>query len=340
MAMICPTCRREYERSMACPRCRVALVSPLAVHADRTSEDPFASHWTRDPWGRTVLGVLLAQGLFFALRRLFSAAVLAFGDDSEAILAGPAGLIAAQILQLIALFLGSVLAGAGQRGGGLYGSMVGVWNGILCMVIQGLQGEAVTPVLLYSQPLIHAAVGAFGGVIGSWIWKPMFVGGLGASRRVSLTAVSAPLFELTHARIHWVRILVGCTMAILGHVWADTLLHMVVKTAEGHMTLRASVQHTILTLEISALAVFIGGAFAGATTWHGSAQGAWVGLMTAAAFVGYQIGYRQATEVESLVLYVGGILGLALLGGSFGGRLLPPLAAPPQTSSRVPMLTV
>lgn len=340
MAMICPTCRKEYEQSVACPRCHVALVSPLVLHGERSGDDVLPPHWTRDPWGRTVLGVLLAQGLFYAFRKLFTVGVLWFASDSETILAGPPGLIAAQILQLVGLFLGSILAGAGQRGGGLYGSMVGVWNGILCMVIQGLQGEAVTPVLLYSQPLIHAAIGAFGGVIGSWIWKPMFVGSLGTSRRPSLSAVSAPFFELTQARIHWFRILAGCVIAILGHVWADSLLHMVLKTAEGHMTLRASVQHTILTLEISALAVFIGGAFAGATTWHGSAQGAWVGLITATAFVSYQIGYRQALHAETLVLYVGGILALALLGGSFGGRLLPPLAAPPQTSSRASMLTV
>lgn len=338
MAMLCPICRQEYERSVQCPRCQVALVSPILLHGERT-EDFVPPHWTRDPWARTVLGVLLAQGLFFALRKLFTAGVLASAGESEAVLTGPAGLIVAQILQLIGLCVGSVLAGAGQRGGGLYGSMVGVWNGILCMVIQGLQGEAVTPVLLYSQPLIHAAVGAFGGVLGSWIWKPMYVGGLASLRRSPLPSVSASFFALTHARIHWFRILIGCVIAVLGHLWADALLHFVLKTAEGHMTLRASVQHTILTLEISALAVFIGGAFAGATTWHGSAQGAWVGLITSAAFVGYQLGYRHMMPSETLLLSVGGILGLALLGGSFGGRLLPPLAPPPPPS-RVKMLTV
>jgi hypothetical protein len=302
--------------------------------ADRPEEDQLPPHWSRNPWGRTVLGVLIAQGLYYALRNLLFAGMLVVAPENEASQGSLVILLTNQALQLVALFLGSVLAGAGQRGGGLYGSMVGVWNGIICMMIMGLQGEPVTPVLLYSLPLLQAAIGAFGGVIGSWIWQPAFAAAPVINKKAAPVVRSSALFELTSARVHWIRVLIGVAIAAGGYMWADTILHLVLKTGEGHMTLRASIQHTVLTLEISALAVFVGGAFAGATTWNGAAQGAWMALLTAAIFLGYQLGYKQVHDLATLGLYVGGILALGLLGGSFGGRLLPPIIAPTSTGPR------
>jgi hypothetical protein len=324
MARTCPQCRQTYEESITCPRCLVGLVGVGWTHRSALSDDPLPRHWTRDPWVRVVLGVLLAQGTFFGLRSIFWSLALLSTGEADWLLGSLAGLLCVQVVQGLGLLIGSMLSGAGQRGGGLYGSFVGVWNGVVSMVIHGLQGEPITPVLLYSLPLIHAAVGAGGGIVGSWIWRPPSWSA--EDQPPVLPRLSSSLFSLTRARIHPARVLLGCFVAAAGCVGADTLLQLALKTAEGHLTLRASMQHTLLTLEISALAVFVGGALAGATTWHGAAQGAWVGLLTAAALLGYQLGYRQTWDLETLLLYTAGILCLALLGGSFGGRLLPPLA--------------
>lgn len=326
MAMACPVCFQQYEQRVQCPRCRVNL-QPPSVREPATPEDPLPPHWSRNPWGRTVLGVLVAQGLYYVLRSLLFAGMLALGSESETAHGNLFGLLSSQFLQLLALFLGSLLAGAGQRGGGVYGSMVGVWNGILCTMVQGLQGEPITAVLLYGQPILHAAVGAFGGVLGSWFWQPITATVPSGAKPMPVKLGPSPLFQLTRARIHWLRVFAGLGIAAAGYVWADTILHLVLKTADGHMTLRASVQQSLLTLEIAALAVFVGGALAGATTWSGTAQGAWMGILSAAVFVGYQLGYRHMNDPGTLGLYVGGILALGLLGGSLGGRLLPPIVS-------------
>lgn len=322
MAMACPVCFQEYEQRTQCPRCRVNL-QPPSVRAPEFQEDPLPPHWSRNPWGRTLLGVLVAQGLYYVLRSLYLAgSLVVLGDDSTN---GLGRLLFLQSLQLFALFLGSLLAGAGQRGGGIYGSLVGVWNGILCTMAQGLQGEPITAVMLYGQPILHASVGAFGGVLGSWFWQPINSTVQTVVKPAPIKLTPGPLFQLTRARVHWLRVLAGLGIAAAGYIWADTILNLVLRTAEHHLTLKASVQQTLLTLEISALAVFIGGAFAGATTWNGTAQGAWMGLLGAAIFLGYQLGYRHMNDAATLGLYAGAIMALGLLGGSFGSRLMPPI---------------
>jgi hypothetical protein len=265
--------------------------------------------------------------MYYVLRSLLQAGALAVGDEADTVRVGLYGLLSTQALQVVALLAGSVLAGAGQRSGGIYGSMVGVWNGILCTMIQGLQGEPVTAVNLYGQPILHTAFGAFGGMLGGWLWRPIPVNALPV-RPVPRHPSDSALFQLTHAHIHWLRVLGGVGIAAAGYVWADTILQIVLASSEGRLTLRTSIQQMVLTLEITALGVFIGGAFAGATTWHGSAQGAWVGLLGSALYLGYQVGYLHVYNWMTLGLMAGGILALSFLGGSFGCRLLPAVLRP------------
>jgi hypothetical protein len=333
MAMVCPVCSNAYEQRLQCPRCKVNLLPPGA-YAAGSDDDPLPPHWSRNPWGRTLLGVLVAQGVYYVLRSLVFAGVLAVSPEQETAQISLFGLLSTQAFQILALFAGGLLAGAGQRGGGLYGMLVGVWNGILFTMVQGLQGEQVTAVMLYGQPILHAAVGGFGGVLGGWIWQPLAAPTPTSAKQVPTKREPGALFQLTHARVHWFRVLIGLGIAAGGYIWADTIFHLVVSTADRHLTVKATIQQTLLTLEISALAVFIGGAFAGATTWNGTAQGAWLGILGSAIFLGYQLGYRQVNDPATLGLYVGGILALGFLGGSFGGRLLPPIISLPSASYR------
>src|SRR5262245_20477516 len=136
MPLQCPQCARSYENEVQCPRCAVPLHSEFAKE---DPDDPLPPHWSRNPWGRTVLGVLLAQGLFFAIRELLVATRLVAGEDSGGPLSQLSGLLTMQGLQLAALMAGSLLAGAGQKHGGIYGSFVGVWNGILSVLVLSLQ---------------------------------------------------------------------------------------------------------------------------------------------------------------------------------------------------------
>lgn len=340
MAMTCPSCSQQYEHRVYCPRCNVALAPHTLGTADGPTresltpdENPLPPHWSRNPWGRTVLGVLVSQLLYYALHNVLMAGVLALGDQTNTSVQSLKELLSTQALQVMALLIGSFLAGAGQKNGGLLGSLVGVWNGILCTMLQGLQGDPVTAVNLYGQPILHTAFGAFGGMLGAFMWKPMPTWAPPHAKDTSRKLRIRPLhwFRLTHGQAHWLRILAGAAIAIGGFLWADTILSLVVSNSSNRLSIRDSMQQFIMTLEISALAVFVGGAFAGATTWNGTVQGAWVGLVCSTLFLGFRFGYHQTNNYPTIFLMVAGCLALSLLGGSFGGRLLPPLIVPPAT---------
>jgi hypothetical protein len=321
MALQCPQCERSYENELQCPRCAVPLHSEFAKE---DPDDPLPPHWSRNPWGRTVLGVLLAQGLFFAIRELLVTTRLVAGEDSGGAWSQLSGLLTIQGLQLAALLAGSLLAGAGQKHGGIYGSFVGVWNGILSVLVLSLQGELVTAVDYYSQPLLHTAVGAAGGLLGSWIWKP-------ASAYMQMALSNQPrvsadfLAGVLAGQVSWIRVTGGTLVAVGGFLWADTVLSFVVSTSEGRMTVRSAMQQQLLTLEIMGLALFLGGAISGISTWNGGMQGMWTGLLTTALLVGRQIGYLNDWDFQTTTILAGSVVILCLLGGTFGGRLLPPV---------------
>ena len=93
--------------------------------------------WHETSWGRIFIGLMLAQGLFHGFRRLATGIFLAFNNDggAEQTVNTPAGFISLQVLQILAVLLGGVMAGSGQRHGVVLGAVVGIWNGVLCAVL-------------------------------------------------------------------------------------------------------------------------------------------------------------------------------------------------------------
>jgi hypothetical protein len=280
--------------------------------------------------------VLVAQGLFYAIDQLVLAGLLAVGDETAGPLRSLYDVLASQAVQVLTVIIGSVLAGAGQRNGTLYGGVVGVWNGILGVMFQSLQGGEVTAVSFYSQPVLHMAFGTVGGFLGTWLWRPLSELTLPDpmphdQKPLRPVRKKSPL-QLTHARVHWVRVVIGAAIVVGGILFADTILTMVMKASEGRMSIRTSVQERVMTLEICILAIFVGAGFAGAGTWYGSVQGAWVGIFSAAALAGYWMERPNAVSMSMFIMMIAGVLGFSLLAGAFGGRLLPPV--PPNLSRR------
>src|SRR5207249_5010482 len=84
------------------------------------------------PWGRILVGLLLAQGLYQGLRQLCTAGLLVAGEDAAGdVWATLLGLVLLQGLQGLGLLAGGALAGAGQRRGAFFGMFVGLWSGVV-----------------------------------------------------------------------------------------------------------------------------------------------------------------------------------------------------------------
>lgn len=313
MPMVCPVCSKSYERQLQCPQCAVSLMYQPETKPE--GDQLLPPHWSRTPWGRIALGIVLAQGLFYAVFQLLLAANELLGEFY--------GSLAVQILQMLALFAGSLLVGAGQKNGWIYGAILGIWNSVLFLVAENIWGEKLSEATVYAQPVLHVAFGAFGGVVGSWIWSPpdLSLPLDKAARKAETLRRDVPKLRTT--QVHWARVLTGVAIVIGGCLWADRILLELTPINVNRPTI---FQKKVMTWEIMALAIFLGGAFAGATTWNGTVQGAWVGLLGAAALLG--ITYWSDKPLEfgtAAVIQLGCILGLSLFGGWFGAKLLPPV---------------
>jgi hypothetical protein len=270
--------------------------------------------------------VILSQGLYYGVRQLCTAGLLASGDQAAPdVWTTLYGLIFLQVIQALCLVLAGMLAGAGLRQGIVFGAVVGVWNGVLSVVMQSFGGLPHTAVTLVGQPILHIAFGAAGGFLGCRIWKPLPTLAGPAAPQAAAPLIPArirrPLFE---GPVAWGRILLGTALAISGAVWANVILDLVLDAGQGMLDITDHLQAQLVTWEVTGLAMLAGSALAGAGTSNSLKQGLCVGLAASAVLLGVRLGVRPAA-LHDLILTVACSVTLGLVGAWFGGSLFPPL---------------
>jgi hypothetical protein len=231
--------------------------------------------------------------------------------------------------------LGAILAGSGQREGIFLGTMVGMFNGVLSVLVRSGPVQELTTVAVYGQPLVQTAFGALAGWIGCTVWKPLPTATVpGGSRLVRKKPVRRKV-SLFAGRVAWVRVAAGAALAVIGSLSATIILEIVLAAAAAsNSNTRVSygsdfvalqqMQDQIVTWEIKALAVLVGGAVAGSNTHNGLKQGLCVGVASGSMLViSLGVTHRAAFDVAGLTLI--SVLSLSLVGGWFGSQLLPPV---------------
>jgi hypothetical protein len=321
---------------LECPQCEVRLVYHEGPGQLPRPLLPNPRGWQHTPWGRIAIGLLLAQGLYYGLRHLCVAVLLATGlVDTETLWTSLEGQLLLQGLQVVSLFVGAIFAGAGQRHGPIYGTVLGVWNGAFLVLVQPIlfrseQGPALNTVTMYGQPLLQAALGCLAGWLGSRIWRPLPATGEASPRRKTPKSVVRSRVKLFAGPIAWVRVMVGTAVAVLGTLGAGTILDVVNRASEYALLPGSALQAQLVTWEIAGLAVFAGSTFAGATTRNGFKQGLAVGVATAVMLLGIRLANATPTPPHVFGLSVIIPLVLGFGGGGFGSQLLPPLAPRPR----------
>ncbi len=323
MAMLCPQCTTTYEQRWQCPLCG----SRLLFHDVRRTPTRSVP-WRQQPWGRIFIGLVLAQGLFYGLRHLLTAGLLAVQEREavELMWTTASGVLLLQSVRMFSLLVGSVFAGAGQRSAAFLGAMVGAWNGVFSVLwLQG-PAQALTPIALLGQPLLQAAIGAVGGWLGSSFWKPV---------PLTTTADETPVprkrpnflrrnLTLFTGPIAWVRVSLGVILAVAGTLTAAVLFEKILDLSHGTLATTDEAQDRLITMEMKALALILGGALAGATTRNGLKQGFCVGLMASVILIGIEMNYVESWF--QLACYtVLAAFAFSLVGGWFGSQLFPPI---------------
>ena len=341
MSMVCPQCNGSFNQRLNCPMCGVRLLYQAGRQAPGGGPGQ-SGQWQHTPWGRILVGLLLAQGLYYGLRQLCDAGMLVVSDDtSQGVWKTLFGLILLQGLQALGLLVGGIFAGAGQRRGLLLGTVVGVWNGVIILLLDYLQGRSpgsgaasalslpLNGVTAYAEPFLVTAFGALGGLLGSMIWKPLPALTLPGEdpNRKAVTFSGSKKKSLLAGPVAWVRVALGTAVVVGGALWANVLLNFVLEASEGKLTIRSRLQAQLVTLEICALAVFLGSSLAGATTSNGLKQGLCVGLAASTILLGLSLTDPSFSVNQQIFKIVSTSL-LALAGGWFGGQLFPPVLHP------------
>ncbi len=281
--------------------------------------------------GRVVIGLLLAEGLYFGLRHLIQGFMLATRgkEELETLLASWNGRVLMELLHLIPLLLGGILAGAGQKRAFLLGFLIGLLNSGLCLLLAVVLTHQAGVLSWYGQPLLQGVFGSLGAWLGSTIWKPLVISSLSVdAAKGNKNGSRRRQRSLLSGRIAWFRVGLGVLLAVAGSLWAEFLFQAALRASGGQFETASYQQDRIFVWEVKALAVLFGGALAGATTANGFKQGLFVG--TGATLILMLMPSSHATVVVA-VMSVVSTFTLSIAGGWFGSQLLPPIIPRPTT---------
>jgi hypothetical protein len=329
MSMVCPQCNGSFSQRIECPSCRVRLEYHAGNRRARSanSSGQFAM-WQETPWGRLLVGLLLAQGLYYGLWHLCKAGLMAVNDPAtKDVWQTLYGLLLMQGFQVTGLLVGGALAGAGRRQGPLYGGIVGLVNGIIFVLVQRTNLELFTPITLYGQPVLQTACGALGGLLGCVIWRPLPTLAVPNARQRGPRGRQSGVLSLFRGRVNWLRILVGVAMVVGGTLFANAILDLVLDASEGKLTIDTHLQAHLVTWEITALAMFLGSGVAGTNSDNGLKHGLFAGLLAAMILLGFNLA-QPRIQVHFIVMNFLSAVTLCMAGGWFGGELIPPRVRP------------
>jgi hypothetical protein len=345
MPMVCPQCNGSFENGVQCPQCNARLLYQPAFQAVEDSPAP-RGRWHQTLSGRFFVGLLLALGLSYGLLQLGTGLLNGLRGPDQPLPFLP-GLLLFLGLQGAAALASGLLTGAGQRQGVTLGATVGIVAGALAIVafMSGVLTPVVRPfaaalldpaaplrvVVVYGLPILYTVGGGLGGLVGGLVWRPPAdltlpanYGGAPAEARGPVVPLKGRDFPFA-GPVYWVRVLIGVTVAVVGAMSPRAVIDFMHEASDGALQVTGTEQVRVLTAEIFAFSILIGGCIAGATTPNGLKQGLCVGIGAGVAVAGLL--FRSSDPHPGLVLLpLFSTLLLGSMGGWFGGQLLPPTA--------------
>lgn len=329
MAMVCAQCSQVfYGKERQCPKCGILLL--MQQHGVKDVGDSQSlpvdplSRWQQTPWGRIVVSVIIAQGLAFCTKLLFSAWYQA-SEGERLEWNTPTGMLLLNSFHVVSLIACGMLAGANQERGITSGGLVGMWSGLIFLGLHRQSRDVLEPIIFFAQPFFHLVAGLIGGFIGYRIWRPVPLFRVEDDMGKSGFGVPRPNKKLWKGPIHIVRVLLGAGVALAGAVFARQILDSIMRNMQGTFHIRDHLTDKLVLYQVIALAALAGGAIAGSSSRNGFKQGVCASVLAAALYLGVQLANPKSV-LEIVVFSTFGVAVMTILGGVFGSKLFPPLS--------------
>ncbi|HEY8504842.1 MAG TPA: hypothetical protein VIL46_09685 [Gemmataceae bacterium] len=341
---VCPQCREMFSGRLLCPACGVQLTSTnrrSPRFAPRRLETVPPPERPGGVFARLLIGLLVAQGLYYGLRRIVSAGLLASGLPGGW-WEGSAGVVTAQVFQGAGLLAGALVAAGGHPRGVAIGTCLGVFNAVTFLLPALARGESFARSFAYDQPLLQLLLGTLAGAVAVRVWRPFPEPTAG-----EWEGEAAPELVVSRAppRVNWLRLILGTALAAAGSIWAEEAQEFLMTEGSGLFRGGSLAQSQFVTWQIATLAVVAGAAWAAAGSRAGPLHGFLTGAAAAATLIAVHLA-RGAEEFPAyqfwfdllgvptagglaprdLLVYVGGsTVAVGCLGGWLGGQLFPPM---------------
>src|SRR4051794_12287810 len=101
MPVVCSRCSNPFEPGQPCPRCG----APSPVVATAAASPGQGPRWQQTVPGRLLIGLVLAQGLFYGLRHLLTGVLMAVREDEADLWSDPRNVFLLFSIQLFAVFV-------------------------------------------------------------------------------------------------------------------------------------------------------------------------------------------------------------------------------------------
>lgn len=342
MQLYCPACKTSSPAAERCPRCGERLVAPselASLSRDQLADPPDLVETTG--FGRVAVGVVVALGLAVSFAEL-SRGLWAFAGLSD----DPLGQTVAWVLRTVAILVGALLSGAGRTNGASAAGVAAVTCVGLLLATDYLAATKTTQTEL-GVAAFACVLALVAGIVGSTLWPavPPLPPSKLHSRGSSLLPLKNDQDGPRPVEFLYARVAVAVALAVAGVCLADTARLGVRSVAGAGFAVGSPAQVPAVDFFFAATAVLAGGVLAGGGTGAGLRHGLAFGLTTAvlvafAAVIGKESPMVPLTGLLELTGYatesprgftgavvtVVSLTTLGVLGGGFGGVLLPRLA--------------
>jgi len=301
------------------------------------TDNPYTpGHWSQNLVIRIILGLLVAGGVTLMLIRA-AEIILTWNGSLDQFWRSTAGFIVWQSLELIGVFLGSMMAVAGRNQMMTLGVLIGITVGFLTLLIVPIYPE-IPQTLFFAMPAWFTVAGAVGAWLGESFWHPQYRKNIRSLSNRNLTqdqqetsltlVVRQAVLGMIFANVRWVKVILAVVI-ILPMLWYthDILVWSLSRLGLSSWAAEVGLQKGWVETMIKILVVLLASAMAGAGTNHGVAHGFWIGVLCGVLNLLRRVLLPTGDNlpVNDILWEVGWVFILCVASGGFGALIIPPI---------------